>query len=39
MALQVKPAEKCAFDLVALGECMIRLSPPDHGRIEFAPVA
>jgi len=37
MALQVKPAEKCEFDLVALGECMIRLSPPDHGRIEFAP--
>src|SRR6478736_9013831 len=37
MVLNVKPAEKCAFDLVALGECMIRLSPPDHGRIEFAP--
>ena len=38
MALQMKPAENCAFDLVSLGECMIRLSPPDHGRIEFAPV-
>src|SRR5215203_3386299 len=37
MALQVKAAEKCEFDLVALGECMIRLSPPEHGRIEFAP--
>jgi len=37
MGLQVKAAEKCAFDLVALGECMIRLSPPEHGRIEFAP--
>jgi 2-dehydro-3-deoxygluconokinase len=37
MGLQVKPSEKCQFDLVALGECMIRLSPPDHGRIEFAP--
>ena len=28
MGLQVKAAEKCEFDLVALGECMIRLSPP-----------
>jgi 2-dehydro-3-deoxygluconokinase len=37
MGLQVKAAEKCAFDLVALGECMIRLSPPEHGRIEFSP--
>src|SRR6187399_2114956 len=38
MGLQVKAAEKCAFDLVALGECMIRLSPPEHGRIEFSPM-
>src|SRR3972149_7240847 len=37
MGLQVKAAEKYEFDLVALGECMIRLSPPEHGRIEFAP--
>lgn len=37
MGLQVKAADKCAFDLVALGECMIRLSPPEHGRIEFSP--
>jgi 2-dehydro-3-deoxygluconokinase len=37
MALTIKPAESCQFDLVALGECMIRLSPPGHGRIEFAP--
>jgi 2-dehydro-3-deoxygluconokinase len=37
MGLTVKPAEKCQFDLVALGECMIRLSPAGHGRIEFAP--
>jgi 2-dehydro-3-deoxygluconokinase len=37
MGLQVNAADKCAFDLVALGECMIRLSPPEHGRIEFAP--
>src|ERR1700742_5340939 len=38
MALQVKPAGNCAFDLVSLGESMIRLSPPGYGRIEFAPV-
>src|SRR5258707_9920242 len=37
MSLKVKSAESCQFDLVALGECMIRLSPPGHGRIEFAP--
>ena len=37
MGLNVKSADECRFDLVALGECMIRLSPPGHGRIEFAP--
>ena len=37
MDLNVKRADECRFDLVALGECMIRLSPPGHGRIEFAP--
>jgi 2-dehydro-3-deoxygluconokinase len=37
MSLKVKSAESCKFDLVALGECMIRLSPAGHGRIEFAP--
>jgi 2-dehydro-3-deoxygluconokinase len=37
MSLTIKPAEACAYDLVALGECMIRLSPAGHGRIEFAP--
>lgn len=37
MGLKVKPASSCALDLVALGECMIRLSPAGHGRIEFAP--
>src|SRR5687767_8302195 len=36
--LNIKPAEKCRYDLVSLGECMIRLSPPQHGRIEFAPL-
>ena len=36
MALKIRPANQCQFDLVSLGECMIRLSPPGHGRIEFA---
>jgi 2-dehydro-3-deoxygluconokinase len=38
MPLSIKPASQCKHDLVALGETMIRLSPPGHGRIEFAPV-
>ncbi len=37
MGLTVKSADACSIDLMALGECMIRLSPPGHGRIEFAP--
>ncbi len=36
MSLKLRPASDCRFDLVSLGECMIRLSPPGHGRIEFA---
>src|SRR5829696_6504736 len=36
--LKIRPASECKFDLVSLGECMIRLSPPQHGRIEFAPM-
>lgn len=35
MALNIRPADECEFDLVSLGECMLRLSPPGHGRIEF----
>ena len=34
--LKIKEAKESRFDLMALGECMIRLSPPGHGRIEFA---
>lgn len=37
MSLNIRPASQCQFDLVALGETMIRLSPPGHGRVEFAP--
>ena len=35
---RIKPAKDCKYDLIALGECMIRLSPPAYGRIEFAPM-
>jgi 2-dehydro-3-deoxygluconokinase len=34
--MKIRPADQCQFDLMSLGECMIRLSPPGHGRIEFA---
>ncbi len=34
--MDIRPADDVELDLVSLGECMIRLSPPGHGRIEFA---
>jgi len=34
--MKIRAAGDCRFDLMSLGECMIRLSPPGHGRIEFA---
>jgi 2-dehydro-3-deoxygluconokinase len=37
MAFQIRSAQSTSFDLFALGECMIRLSPPGHQRIEFSP--
>lgn len=36
MALDLKPLAECDFDVATLGECMIRFSPPGHGRIESA---
>jgi len=36
--MKIKDAKDCRYDLVSLGECMIRLSPPAYGRIEFAPL-
>ncbi len=36
MALNLLDHSECELDLVSLGECMIRLSPPGHGRVEFA---
>jgi 2-dehydro-3-deoxygluconokinase len=38
MPLKIRSASECEFDLLALGECMIRLSPPGHQRIELTPV-
>ena len=38
MPIQLRDRSKCKFDVLALGECMVRLSPPGHGRIEFAKV-
>src|SRR3954468_10027794 len=34
--LKIRDVKDCKYDLVSLGESMIRLSPPQHGRIEFA---
>src|SRR5436309_6902655 len=36
MAIPLRDGARCKFDLLALGECMVRLAPPGHGRIEFA---
>ena len=37
MALTIRPKSECEFDLLTLGECMVRLSPPGHQRIELTP--
>src|SRR3954447_24056467 len=34
--MNIRPAPSCKYDLMSLGECMVRLSPPGHGRIEFS---
>jgi 2-dehydro-3-deoxygluconokinase len=36
MALKLKSAQETQLDILTFGECMIRLSPPGHQRIEFA---
>src|SRR5271169_5733372 len=36
MEIKVRDRSQCKFDILALGECMVRLSPPGHGRLEFA---
>ncbi|RCK71590.1 MAG: 2-dehydro-3-deoxygluconate kinase [Ignavibacteriae bacterium] len=37
MAIKLLNKNEVEFDLIALGECMIRLSPPGHQRIELTP--
>jgi 2-dehydro-3-deoxygluconokinase len=34
--MKIKDAKSSKLDLTSLGECMIRLSPVGHGRIEFS---
>lgn len=36
--MTILPASQTEFDLLSLGECMIRLSPPGHQRIELTPL-
>jgi 2-dehydro-3-deoxygluconokinase len=36
-AMNIRDPKTCQYDLMSLGECMVRLSPPGHGRIEFTP--
>jgi 2-dehydro-3-deoxygluconokinase len=38
MSIQLRDASHGKYDLLALGECMVRLSPSGHGRIEFSKV-
>jgi 2-dehydro-3-deoxygluconokinase len=35
MGLKILAAKDASFDLLVIGECMIRLSPPGHQRIEL----
>jgi sugar/nucleoside kinase (ribokinase family) len=35
MTLAMREQASCHYDVVTLGECMIRLSPPGHERLEF----
>jgi 2-dehydro-3-deoxygluconokinase len=36
MSLNIKNASDAKYDILSLGEAMVRLSPPGHGRIEFS---
>jgi len=36
MPMDLRAAESCELDQLSLGECMVRLSPPGHGRLEYA---
>lgn len=34
--MKIKDVKSAKLDLISLGECMLRLSPQNHGRIEFS---
>src|SRR5437763_10444897 len=36
VVVNIRKSSECKYDLLSLGECMVRLSPPGHGRIEFS---
>lgn len=36
MPMKIRTQEETELDLLSVGECMIRLSPPGHGRLEYA---
>ena len=36
MPLSIRTENETQLDLLSVGECMIRLSPPGHGRLEYA---
>jgi len=36
VTIPIRNRDLCAYDLISLGECMIRLSPPGHERLEYA---
>jgi 2-dehydro-3-deoxygluconokinase len=38
MSLKIQLSSDCEYDVLALGECMLRLSPPNHQRIELTPI-
>ena len=38
MPLKLRSTTDCQLDVLSFGECMIRLSPPGHQRIELTPV-
>ncbi|NLG83666.1 MAG: sugar kinase [Firmicutes bacterium] len=38
MPVKIKASGETKYDILTLGECMIRLSPPGHQRIELTPV-
>jgi len=38
MAWKIQSERECKYDILTLGECMLRLSPPGHQRIELTPI-